>query len=207
MEIGIGDWVVVPTVTFLATANVVRMTGAEVVFSDDPDTGLMNVDHLQNAIDRAKGPVKAVFPVHLAGQTADSEGIYRLAKSYDMAVIEDACHALGSSYKSGEEIYQVGQCEHSDMAVFSFHPVKTITMGEGGAVTTNDTGLRERASRLRSHGVVRDSDDFTFFAQGFGQVGNLTLGITKCRKSVLTIGRVQSNARSGTVNLGSLVSL
>ena len=172
MEIGIGDWVVVPTVTFLATANVARMTGAEVVFSDvDPDTGLMNVDHLQNAIDRAKGPVKAVFPVHLAGQTADSEGIYRLAKSYDMAVIEDACHALGTSYKSGEEIYQVGQCEHSDMAVFSFHPVKTVTMGEGGAITTNDNALRERVSRLRSHGVVRDSDDFTFFEQGFAASG------------------------------------
>src|SRR5882724_775134 len=128
-----GDCAVVPSMTFLATANAVRYADAEVVFADvDGDTGLLRPEDLEAALARAQGRVAAVLPVHLAGQTVDTAAIAEIAQRHGMAVIEDACHALGSTYQAGGETFQVGSCRHSTMAVFSFHPVKTIAMGEGG---------------------------------------------------------------------------
>lgn len=158
--LGPGDRAVVPTVTFLATANAVRYVGAEVVFADaDPVTGLMRPDHLREALRRADGPVKAVFPVHLAGQSEDMAAIRAIANEAGALVVEDASHAVGGRH--ADTGTPVGSCPHSDMAVFSFHPVKTMAMGEGGAVTTRDAGLAERLARFRSHGMVRDPARFT----------------------------------------------
>lgn len=156
--IGEDEDVVVPAITFLATANAVRFTGGEVVFSDvDPDSGLMTPEFCEQAITSAHN-VKAVIPVHLAGQCAAIEDICAIARAEDAYVVEDACHALGTSYqdKAGEWT-SVGACAHSDMTAFSFHPVKTATMGEGGAVTTNDPGLYERLKLLRNHGMIREA--------------------------------------------------
>lgn len=156
-----GDIVIVPTITFLATANAQRYVGADVVFADvDPNTGLMGPDHLVQALERAAGKAKAVFPVHLAGQCADMAGISEIAKKHNLAIIEDASHALGAHYHNNNKDCQIGSCADSDMTVFSFHPVKTITMGEGGAITTNDGALAERLKRLRSHGVERSAAAF-----------------------------------------------
>jgi UDP-4-amino-4,6-dideoxy-N-acetyl-beta-L-altrosamine transaminase len=161
---GPGDAVIVPSITFLATANAVRMTGAEVIFADvDPDNGLMMVEQLAAAFDCAPPGlfVKGVIPVHLAGQCADMAAIAEFAANKNLIVIEDAAHAIGSSYqmKSGKTAI-IGECSHSDMAVFSFHPVKTIAMGEGGAVTTNDSDLARKLSFARNHGMTRDPDLF-----------------------------------------------
>ena len=158
-----GDYVVVPAITFLSTANAIRYVGAEVLFSDvDPDTGLMRAEDLEAALDaHPEKPVRAVFPVHLAGQAVDLPKISTIAKERDLVVIEDACHALGTTYQDtdGKE-YAVGGCRHSDMAIFSFHPVKTLTTGEGGMITLNHSGMADRLKLLRNHGMVREADEF-----------------------------------------------
>lgn len=168
-EVGDGIAVTVPSVTFLACANAARMAGAEVVFADvAPDTGLLDVRDLAEARPRQQGrsnrdipPVKILMPVHLAGQTVDMDAVARRAGQDGLVVIEDACHAVGATYSDGDgRAFAVGSCAHSDMAVFSFHPVKTITSGEGGMVTTNDPSLYERLRRLRNHGIARDPARF-----------------------------------------------
>lgn len=162
LGLGPGDWVVVPAITFLATANAARYVGAEVQFADvDPDSGLMRPEDLEAALAAARmagRKVKAVFPVHLAGQACDMEAIAAIARREGLAVVEDACHALGTTYGNGA--WQVGTCAHADMAAFSFHPVKTIAMGEGGAVTTRAPALAARLALARSHGMVREPTDF-----------------------------------------------
>ncbi|MEE2567030.1 UDP-4-amino-4,6-dideoxy-N-acetyl-beta-L-altrosamine transaminase [Hyphobacterium marinum] len=157
LGVGDGDTCIVPAITFMATANAARYCGADNVFADvDPDTGLMTPETLRAAIKRASGPVRAVLPVHLAGQCADMAGIAAIARGAGAFVVEDACHALGTETADGS----VGNCAHSDAACFSFHPVKTIACGEGGAVTTNDAALAGRIDILRSHGITRDPEAF-----------------------------------------------
>ena len=163
-DLGPGDFVVVPSVTFLATANAVRHVGAEVLFADvDPDTGLMGPAHLSAALGAAgHRHVRAVFPVHLNGQCDDPAGLRRLADAHGLAVVEDACHAIGAGYAGRDgEPSLVGGCQHADLACFSLHPVKTVTMGEGGVVTTNDEALCEALRRFRSHGMTRDAERFS----------------------------------------------
>ena len=145
-----------PAITFLATANAVRMTGAEVVFADvDPDTGLLTPDTLRAALARAEiagARPRAALPVHLNGQVCDMDGLAAVAEGAGISLIEDACHALGTS--------DVGAARHSKMACFSTHPVKAIATGEGGIVTTADASLAGRLRKLRSHGMTRDADEF-----------------------------------------------
>jgi len=161
LGLGPGDEVVVPTITFLATANAARFVGSDVAFADvDPDTGLLTEAHAREALGRAKS-AKVIIPVHLNGQCAPMERIAALAKERGVAVIEDACHALGTTYRtiSGETV-RVGSCRLSAMTVFSFHPVKTVTMGEGGIVTTNDEIFYRKLTRFRNHGMTNDPASF-----------------------------------------------
>jgi len=153
-----GDQVIVPSLTFLASANCARYVGADVVFADvDPNTGLMGPQHFEEALSRArKGAVKAAIPVHLNGQCCDMSGLARIAERHGVALIEDACHALGGTMPGpGNESVPVGSCKDSAAACLSFHPVKTVAMGEGGAVTTNDPRKAAVMRRLRSHGMER----------------------------------------------------
>lgn len=159
LELGPGDAVVVPAVTFTATANAARFVGADVVFADvDPHTGLLGPQHLDEALRRAGSAARAVFPVHLAGQCCDMDALAQVARPAGLRIVEDACHALGSRDGAGAP---VGACRLSDMAIFSFHPVKTVAMGEGGAVCTADAALDERVRLLRGHGLTRDPSAFT----------------------------------------------
>jgi len=158
--LGPGDVAAVPAMTFVATANCVRYVGAEVAVADvDRGTGLVTTKSLDAAASMRPG-INAVLPVHLNGQTCDVSSIRAWASRRGAVVIEDACHALGTTYEVGGLRYRVGQCAHSDMCVFSFHPVKTVTMGEGGAVTTNDDDLANRLRQFRSHGIERDARHF-----------------------------------------------
>jgi UDP-4-amino-4,6-dideoxy-N-acetyl-beta-L-altrosamine transaminase len=161
LDIGSGDRVVVPSLTFLATANAVRLAAGEVVFADvDPDSGLLTAATLEAALQRAGGTAKAVFPVHLNGQTAPMAELANVAGRRGMKVVEDACHALGTTYRDNGAARPVGAASHSDLVCFSFHPVKTIAMGEGGAVTGRDPALAQRLLRLRSHGMERQPERF-----------------------------------------------
>ncbi len=157
-----GDVVIVPSLTFLATANAVRYVGADVVFADvDEDTGLLTAATTERAIAAANGRARAVFPVHLNGQTADMAAISETARTHDLKIVEDACHAIGGRHQGPDGTsVPVGSCAFSDITVFSFHPVKTIAMGEGGAVTCNNEKLSGRIKRLRNHGMTKNAGDF-----------------------------------------------
>jgi UDP-4-amino-4,6-dideoxy-N-acetyl-beta-L-altrosamine transaminase len=169
LGVGPGDRVVVPTVTFLATANAVRLCGAEVVFADvSPHTGLLTVEAADAALSMHEG-ARAVVPVHLNGQCVHMPALAALATDRGVTVIEDAAHALGSRY--GDAAVSVGACRHSAMAAFSFHPAKLVTMGEGGAVTTADPALAERLRILRNHGMVREAGRFVDAAEAFDADG------------------------------------
>lgn len=160
------DVVIVPSMTFLATANAARFVGREVQFADvDSETGLLTPETLDAAIIAAKGRARAVFPVHLNGQRCDMAGIAAAAARHDLVVVEDACHVLGGA--------NVGACAHSAMSAFSLHPVKAIAAGEGGVVTTNDPALAKRMARFRNHGMVREPDDFVSPDSAFDGDGNL----------------------------------
>ena len=160
---GSNDVVIVPAMTFAATANAAAMLGAKIVFSDvSPETGLMELGHLRAAYDEAlaAGNPVAVAVVHLNGQAAPMAEMAAFARSKNMKIVEDACHALGSYYAGPSSQTRVGNCRYADACCFSFHPVKTIATGEGGAITFADTGLSERARLLRSHGISRDPETF-----------------------------------------------
>lgn len=149
-----GDIAIVPAITFLATANAVRMTGAEVCFADvDPETGLMTPETFSDAMARANGQVKAVFPVHMNGQSEHMPTIRKIANENQIIVITDCCHALGADYPSGGK---PGDGRYEDMGTFSLHPVKSIAMGEGGFIVTNDGELAHRMRLLRSHAMEKD---------------------------------------------------
>ena len=157
LDVQPGEVCIVPSITFLATANCARYVGAEVVFADvDPATGLMTPDTLAQALTRVGDRrLRAVLPVHLRGDTAELPALAALTQNAGAVLVEDAPHALGSTMSFGNVSERVGDGRHSAMATFSFHPVKTIATGEGGMVTTNDDRLAERLKTLRSHGMVR----------------------------------------------------
>lgn len=163
LGIKVGDVVLVPAITFLASANAARYVGAGVAFIDvDPSTGLITAQTLEAAILKYKDkPLKAVVNVHLAGQCENLEAIHTVAKKHNLLIIEDAAHAIGTIYidENGEQ-NPIGSNPFSDIATFSFHPVKTIAMGEGGAVTTNDSDIAKKLRLLRSHGMIRDSSEW-----------------------------------------------
>ena len=171
LELGPGDAVIVPAVTFVASANAARYVGAEVVFADvEPDTGLMGPAQLEGALTRAPrgSTVRAIFPVHLNGQCADPTAMKAVADAHGLKIVEDACHSLGATYDKG---IPVGAAHHADLATFSFHPVKTIVMGEGGAITGRDRRLEKRLRSLRNHGLIRDPAGFTMDTLARNQAG------------------------------------
>ena len=156
LGLGPGDILWTSPNTFVASANCARYCGADVDFVDiDPATLNMSLPQLAQKLAEAKVKQrlpKVVVPVHFAGQPCEMAAIRQLADQYGFAVLEDASHAIGASYQG----QPVGDCRHADMTVFSFHPVKIITSGEGGMVTTNRADLYQALCRLRSHGITRD---------------------------------------------------
>jgi UDP-4-amino-4,6-dideoxy-N-acetyl-beta-L-altrosamine transaminase len=173
LRLGPGTKIVVPAVTFLATASAPHLNGAEIVFADvDPETGLMRPQDLTEAIARA-GKIDAVFNVHLNGQCGALEAIASIARAHGAKIVDDACHALGTAYVADDgQVSTVGSNAFADLTVFSFHPVKTIAMGEGGAVTTNDPLLARRLEKARSHGMTRDAAEFENTADAFDADGS-----------------------------------
>ena len=157
LDVRPGDVCIVPSITFLATANCARYVGAEVAFADvDPASGLMTPKNLEAAVARAgQRRIAAVLPVHLRGDVAELPALRRIADSAGAALVEDACHAVGARMTFDNVPARAGDNRWSEMAVFSFHPVKTLTTAEGGMITTADAGYAERLRRFRSHGMVR----------------------------------------------------
>jgi UDP-4-amino-4,6-dideoxy-N-acetyl-beta-L-altrosamine transaminase len=154
-----GDKVITSPITFAASANCVRYCGGDIVFSDiDPNTYLLDLDKVRKLLESApKGTYKGIIPVDLAGRSVNLEAFRKLADEYDMWIIEDACHAPGGYFWDSKQKKQnCGNGYYSDLAIFSFHPVKHIACGEGGMITTNDQSLYKKLLKLRTHGITRD---------------------------------------------------
>ena len=162
LNLGPGRGLLTTPLTFLATANAARMCDAPVVFCDtDPGTGNVTPETVAEAIDAAGTSVAAVCVVHLGGRSCDMPALREMTAARGIALIEDACHAplAGYSDRSGGT-HTVGACVHSDIAVFSFHAIKHVAMGEGGAILTNDDRVANRARLYRNHGITRDPRDW-----------------------------------------------
>jgi UDP-4-amino-4,6-dideoxy-N-acetyl-beta-L-altrosamine transaminase len=177
LDIGPGDRVWTSPNSFVASANCALYCGATIDFVDiDPVTFNLCPKALEAKLERAErdGTLPSlVIPVHLTGQPCDMPAIAKLAQRYGFKVMEDASHAIGASLQ-GEP---VGNTRWSDIAVFSFHPVKIVTTGEGGVATTNDPVLAERLAQLRSHGITRDPDQMTHAPDGPWYYQQIALGL------------------------------
>jgi len=176
LDVGQNDTVWTTPVTFVASANCALYCGAKVDFVDiDSRTYNMSVDRLAEKLAYAEkngNLPNVVIPVHLCGQPCDMAGIQALSQQYGFKIIEDASHAIGGKYR-GEPI---GNCRYSDITVFSFHPVKIITTGEGGMAMTNDAQLAKRMQLLRSHGITRDVSEMTHVPDGPWYYQQIDLG-------------------------------
>ncbi len=151
LDVPAGARVLTSPITFVASANCARYVGLDVDFADiEEDTACVDPSSISQRIDSR---TRVIIPVHFTGRPCNMAEISRIARKAGAFIVEDAAHAIGSEYKGN----RIGSCTYSDMTAFSFHPVKTITTAEGGAVTTNDGRLYERLVTLRNHGITRDS--------------------------------------------------
>lgn len=146
-----GQELITSPITFAASANCALYCEAKPIFVDVKENGLIDEKLIEKKI---TSKTRIIIPVHLGGLPCEMKKIHSIAKRHKLIVIEDACHALGSKYLGTK----IGDCKYSDMAIFSFHPVKHITTGEGGMITTNSEDLYQRLLLLRTHGITKDSD-------------------------------------------------
>lgn len=176
LGVGRGDLVWTTPITFVASSNCALYCGADVDFVDiDSHTYNMSVTALQAKLETAalSGRLpKVVIPVHLSGQSCEMEAIHDLAIRYGFKIIEDASHGIGGKYKG----QPIGSCQYSDITVFSFHPVKIITTGEGGMAVTNSRSLAMKMAHFRSHGIVRYADQMTQEPDGPWYYQQIALG-------------------------------
>ena len=159
-----GDKVITTPITFAASANCIRYCGGEVVFSDiDPSTYLLDIEKVRTLLENSsKGNYKGIIPVDFAGRAVDLEAYKKLAEEYGLWIIEDACHAPGGYFVDiNKNNQRCGNSNFADLAIFSFHPVKHITSGEGGMVTTNDEILYQKLIALRTHGIIKNETEYT----------------------------------------------
>ena len=176
LGVGKGDLVWTSPNTFVASANCARYCGADIDFVDiDPVSLNMSVKALSFKLEKAKqlGRLpKVVIPVHFSGLSCEMVEIFALSKQYGFKIIEDASHAVGAEYNG----YPVGSCKYSDITVFSFHPVKIITTGEGGMALTNQIELADQMIRLRSHGIAQKPEHMVRAPQGAWEYQQIELG-------------------------------
>ena len=173
---GKDDIVWTAAITFVASANCALYCGAMIDFVDiDPLSYNISIKSLTEkliAAEKVGKLPKILIPVHLCGQPCDMESIYTLSQKYGFKIIEDASHAIGGKYKDSP----IGNCQYSDITIFSFHPVKIITTGEGGMAMTNDAQLAKRMRLFRSHGITRDENEMTHTSDGPWYYQQIALG-------------------------------
>jgi dTDP-4-amino-4,6-dideoxygalactose transaminase len=154
------DVIIMPAINFIAAYNMARLMNAKIFLADvDPLTGQMTPKTLLEAIKKYKlNKIKAILTMYLGGYPENVVEFYNIKKKFNCYLIEDACHALGAKYFFNKKYLSIGSCEHSDISTFSLHPVKTITTGEGGLVTTNSRIIYEKIIHLRSHGIYKNKN-------------------------------------------------
>jgi len=158
IDLKVGEVVIMPAVTFIASYNICLLLGAKIYLADiDPLTGQMTPKTIQDCIKRNKLlKIKLIITMQMGGYPENILNFYQLKKKYNCFLIEDSCHAFGSKYTFRKKIYKVGSCKHSDISTFSLHPLKSITTGEGGIISTNNKKLFNKMLLTRSHGIIRN---------------------------------------------------
>lgn len=178
LGVNTGDKVITTPITFAASANCVRYCGGEVVFGDiDPETYLLDIESVKLLLESSpKGTYKGIIPVDFTGRAVDLEAFYKLAKKYDLWIIEDSCHSPGGYFIDSNGVQQnCGNGNFADLAIFSFHPVKHIASGEGGMITTNDENLYKKLLKLRTHGITKEESAYTNSIEFAGGIENYPL--------------------------------
>jgi len=178
LGVNTGDKVITTPITFAASANCVRYCGGEVVFGDiDTETYLLDIESVKLLLESSpKGTYKGIIPVDFSGRAVDLEAFYKLAKEYNLWIIEDSCHSPGGYFIDSNGVQQnCGNGNFADLAIFSFHPVKHIASGEGGMITTNDENLYKKLLQLRTHGITKDESTYTNSIEFAGGIENYPL--------------------------------
>jgi UDP-4-amino-4,6-dideoxy-N-acetyl-beta-L-altrosamine transaminase len=177
LDVSKGKKVITTPITFVASANCIRYCDGEVVFADiDPETYIIDYHSVEKLLEASPiGTYQGIIPVDLAGRAVDLEKFRTLADKYNLWIIEDACHAPGGFFVDSKGNNQnCGNGNFADLAIFSFHPVKHITSGEGGMITTNDEKLYNKLKTLRNHGITRDNvlfqNDINFASDSENQI-------------------------------------
>ena len=184
------DNIIIPAVNFIASYNMLSILGANVYLCDvDNNTGQMSPKLISQCIKLNKlKKIKAIVTMYLGGYPSNILNLYKIKNKYKCFLIEDACHALGAKYRISNKSYKIGSCKHSDIAVFSLHPVKTITAGEGGIVCTNNVKLHKKISLLRSHGITRTRKHWKYDIEFFGY--NYRLSDINCALASSQLSRI-----------------
>ncbi len=157
-----GDVVIMPAINFIASYSICNFLGAKIYLSDvDPLTGQVTPELIEQCIKKNKiKKIKLIICMQMGGYLNKLEEFYKIKKKYKCFLLDDACHALGAKYKCKDKLLMMGSCTFSDISVFSLHPVKTITTGEGGIISTNNKRIYDKSILLRSHGIIRNKNKF-----------------------------------------------
>lgn len=185
-----GDIILMPAINFISSYNMAKILQLRIFLVDvDKDTGQMTPDNVINCIKKNNlKKIKALITMYHGGYPENSKKFYDLKKKFNFKIIEDACHALGAQYKFKTNFYKIGSCKHSDICTFSLHPLKTITTGEGGIISTNNSKIAEKIKIFRSHGIVRHKKKYwkyNVFEHGYNyrlSDINCALGLTQLKK-------------------------
>lgn len=159
-----GDIILMPSVNFISSFNMAKVLGLKVFLIDvDEYTGQITPMKIKECIKKNKlKKISALIVMFHGGYPENVKKFYELKKKYNFRIIEDACHALGAEYKINNTFFKVGSCKHSDISTFSLHPLKTITSGEGGVITTNDPNIAKKIELFRSHGILRSKEHWKY---------------------------------------------
>ena len=172
MAIGLkkDDVIIMPAVNFIASYNMALLYKAKIFLADvDPYTGQMTPETILKCISYNKiKKIKAIITMYLGGYPNNILALYKIKKKLNCYLIEDACHALGAKYYNNKKFFHIGSCNHSDISTFSLHPLKTITSGEGGVITTNNKALYNKIKILRSHGIIKSKLHWKYDVQNIG---------------------------------------
>ena len=185
------DVIVMPVINFIASYSMAENLGAKIFLTDvDPLTGQMTPNNLEKCIkENNLKNIKAVVTMYLGGYPENVKEFYKLKKKYNFYLIEDACHAFGASYKVNNKIYKIGSCKHADISVFSFHPVKTITTAEGGAVTTNIGNINRKLRLIKNHNILRKKNYWEYDIKELS--GNYRLSDINCALGISQLAKIE----------------
>ena len=192
IDLNKNDIIVMPAINFVAAYNMSKVMGAKIFLADvDRFTGQMTPETLLACIKKNKlKKIKAILVMYMGGYPENVFEFYKIKKKYRSFLIEDACHSLGAKYEHNYRDIYIGSCKHSDIAVFSLHPVKTITTGEGGLITTNNNFFYQRIFELRSHGIIKDKNNYHWKYNIYESGFNYRLSDINCALGISQLKRI-----------------